>query len=67
MFIDRQIVRELAEQKTPKVLATLPQSGENWRVHYAIFTPGEITPAALAEMQKLGGTTDTLEMLDREN
>ena len=67
MFIDHQIVRELVEQKTPKVLATLPEGGENWRVHYAIFTRDEITPAALAEMQKLGGTTVTLEMLDHES
>jgi len=65
--IDRQIVRELAEQKTPKVLATLPNGGENWRVHYAIFTRGEVTPAARTEMKKLGGMTITLEMLDREN
>jgi AAA+ ATPase superfamily predicted ATPase len=65
--IDRQIVRELAEQKTPKVLAALPNAGENWRVHYAIFTRAEVTTAARTEMKKLGGMTITLEMLDREN
>ena len=65
--IDRQIVRELAEQKAPKILAALPDGGENWRVHYAIFTRAEVTPAARAEMQKLGGITVNLEMLDTEN
>jgi AAA+ ATPase superfamily predicted ATPase len=64
--IDRQIVRELAEQKAPKVLAALPDGGKNWRVHYAIFTRAEVTPAARAEMQKLGGITVNLEMLDRD-
>ena len=64
--IDRQIARELIEQKTPKVLAALPDGGEGWKVHYALFARGEITTAARAEIQKLGGMIVDLERLDRD-
>lgn len=59
--IDRQIVRELIEQKTPKVMSALPNSGKDWHVHHAIFARGGITPAAQAEMQKVGGMMVDLE------
>ena len=62
--VDRQIVRELIEQKTPKVLVALPDGGADWRIHHAIFARGEVTPAAQAELRKLGGLAVTLEMLD---
>lgn len=64
--IDRQIVRELLEHKTPKVVAALPDGGDGWRIHYALFARGNFTPAALAELQKCGGMAVDLGMLDRD-
>jgi uncharacterized protein len=64
--IDRQIVRELIEQKKPKVMTALPDGGEGWRVHYAIFARGGITPAALAELQNFGRIAVDLGMLERD-
>ncbi len=64
--IDRQIVRELIESKTPKVLDSLPEGGQGWQVSYAIFARGGITPAARAEMKKYNGIVLDLEQLDRD-
>lgn len=64
--IDRQIVRELIEQKMPKVMAGLPDGGNDWRVHYAIFSRGGVTQAAFAELQRYGGISVDVEMLDRD-
>lgn len=64
--IDRQIVRELIEQKMPKVMAGLPDGGTDWRVHYAIFSRGGVTQAAVAELQKHGGISVDVEMLDKD-
>jgi hypothetical protein len=64
--IDRQIVRELIEKKTPKILAALPDGGTSWHVHYAIFARVGITPAAIVEMQKFGGLMVDLGVLDRD-
>jgi len=64
--IDRQIVRELIEQKKPKVMAALPDGGDGWRVHYVIFARSGFTLAALAELQKFGGTAVDLGMLERD-
>ncbi|MCL5999277.1 MAG: ATP-binding protein, partial [Chloroflexi bacterium] len=55
--IDRQIVRDLTEQKATKVLASLPEGGQGWQVHYALFARGGITTAARAEMKKHNGLT----------
>lgn len=63
--IDRQIVRELTEQKTPKILATLPDGGNAWHVHHAVFTRRGFTPAARAEVERVSGIAVDLEMLDR--
>lgn len=63
--IDRQIVRELIEQKTPKVMKGLPDGGVGWSVHYAIFSRGGVTPAALAELRKFDGISVDLGMLDK--
>jgi len=64
--IDRQIVRELIEQKKPKVIAALPDGGDGWRVHYAIFARGGITSAATAELQKYAGIAVDLKILERD-
>lgn len=64
--IDRQIVRELIEQKKPKVIAALPDGGDGWRVHYAIFARGGITSAATAEIQKYAGIAADLKILEKD-
>ena len=64
--IDRQIVRELVEQKKPKLMVGLPDGGDGWHVHYAIFTRGGITQAALTELQKFGGMAVDLGMMERD-
>jgi hypothetical protein len=62
--IDRQIVRELTEKKTPKILAALPDGGNAWHVHHAVFARGGFTPAARAEVERVSGIAVDLEMLD---
>ncbi|NJM40067.1 MAG: DUF234 domain-containing protein, partial [Anaerolineae bacterium] len=64
--IDRSTMRELTEDKTPKVLADLPNGGEGWRVTQALFTRRGITPAARAAMQQQGGLVVDLERMDEE-
>jgi AAA+ ATPase superfamily predicted ATPase len=53
--VDRQVVRELVEKKTPLVLRDLPETGKGWKVHYALFARGGFTRAASAEMQRVQG------------
>jgi hypothetical protein len=63
--VDRQVARELIERKTPLVLRDLPDQGEGWHVHYAIFARGGFTPAAVAEMQQLQGLLVNLKDIDK--
>lgn len=60
----RQIVRELTEQKTPKILAALPDDGKAWHVYHAVFARGGFTPAAKSEIGRVSGMAVDLEMLD---
>jgi AAA+ ATPase superfamily predicted ATPase len=62
--VDRQVVRELIEHKAPLVLKDLPEKSEEWRVHYALFARSGFTPAAAAEMQKVGGSLVDLKQID---
>ena len=62
--VDRPVVRELIEQKTPLVLKDLPEGGAGWKVHYALFGRSGFTPAAAAEMGKVAGFLVDLESLD---
>jgi AAA+ ATPase superfamily predicted ATPase len=63
--VDRATVRELIE-KTPLVLADLPNAGANWRVHYALFTRAGATSAARQELAKHAGLVIDLARLDRD-
>jgi AAA+ ATPase superfamily predicted ATPase len=47
--IGRSVVRELVEEKTPRVLETLPDRGDGWTVYYALFTRAGLTEAAQTE------------------
>ena len=63
--IDRQIARELIEQKTPKVLASLPDGGKGWQVHHVLFARAGFTDAAQSEMQKVNGMMVDVGLLDQ--
>ena len=61
--VDRVIVRELIDGKTPLVLAELPDGGEGWRVHHAIFTRAGATVAAQRELAAHAGLLVDLDRL----
>ena len=63
--VDRQVVRELVENKTPLVLKDLPEGGAGWKVHYALFGRSSFTPAAADEMKKFKGILVDLKAIDR--
>jgi hypothetical protein len=44
--VGRRLLRELVEDKSPRVLATLPDEGKGWDVHYAFFARAGFTEAA---------------------
>jgi len=62
--VDRQIVRELIETKTPLVLKDLRSEGAGWQVYYALFARSGYTPAAIEQLQKVGGLAVDLNDLD---
>ena len=62
--VDRQVIRELIEHKTPLVLRDLPNLGDGWQVHYALFARSGFTPAARTEMQKVQGKLVNLKDID---
>ena len=64
--VDRQIVRDLIEAKTPLVLRDLPDQGQGWTVIYACFARGGFTDAARQFMDTHQGICVDLEMLDRD-
>lgn len=43
--VSRNILTELIDLKSPKVLADLPDGGTGWTVHYALFARQEFTEA----------------------
>ena len=49
--VDRQIIREMIDRKTPLTLASLPETGKDWQVSYAFFARAGFTEAAKAEAQ----------------
>jgi uncharacterized protein len=63
--VDRQVVRELVEDKTPKLLAELPDAGAGWAVTPVIFSRRAITPAARALLTSVGGVAVTAAELAR--
>ena len=62
--VDRQVARELIDDKTPLVLKELPGEGAGWKVHYALFGRSGFTPAAVAEVKKYAGLMVDLQMID---
>ena len=62
--VDRQVVRELIEKKTPLALNDLPEGGAGWAVHHALFARQGFTPAARDEMNKVQGALIDLNILN---
>jgi AAA+ ATPase superfamily predicted ATPase len=47
--VGRDVIRELVEAKTPRVLAELPEGGTGWRVYHVFFAHAGFTEAARAQ------------------
>ena len=61
--VNRQVVRELIEQKGPKVRQDLP-NGDEWAFHYAVFARAGFTEAAATELSAREGVLVDLPALD---
>jgi hypothetical protein len=61
--VSRQVVRELIEQKGPKVRLELPD-GDSWTFYYAFFARAGFTAAAVAELSAREGLLVDLAALD---
>lgn len=44
--VGRGVVEELVQAKTPKLLVTLPDKGEGWKVHHVVFARHSFSSAA---------------------
>ena len=64
--VGRSVVRELVEEKTPKVLQALPDGGDGWAVHHVLFARDGFTEAAQAEAQTHRATLVDLAALDSD-
>jgi AAA+ ATPase superfamily predicted ATPase len=64
--VGRNVIRELIEKKTPKVLTSLPDSGKGWRIYYAFFARNGFTDAARELAQEHDAWLVDLATLDRD-
>lgn len=64
--IDRQIIRELIEEKAPKVLRDLGEEAGTWKVHFAFFARAGFTDAARAAASDHQAILVDLETLDKD-
>lgn len=64
--VGRALLRELIEEKTPKVLAALPDRGKGWTVQYAFFARAGFIEAAQAEAEQHPIQLVDLDRLDRD-
>jgi hypothetical protein len=64
--VGRQVVRDLIQQKAPRLLHQLPEEGAGWRTHYVVFARAGLTLAAQKELEAHGGFGVNLSRLDRE-
>lgn len=62
--IDRQVARDLLDEKTRLALLDLPDMGQGWKVHHALFGRQGFTDAAKSEMQSGSGMCIDLKQLD---
>ncbi len=64
--VGRDVIRELIEEKTPKVVQTLPETGKAWQVHYAFFARAGFTEAARSEAEAHGAMLVDLARVDAD-
>ena len=64
--VGRDVVRELIKVKAPKVLASLPDAGQGWRIYYAFFARNGFTDAARELAQEVDAWLIDLATLDRD-
>jgi hypothetical protein len=64
--VAREVVADLIETKAPKVLALLPDEGQPWTVHYALFSRAGFTPAAQTFAEEHRAMLVDLERLERD-
>ena len=64
--VNRAVIRELIELKTPKVLKDLPEAAGGWRVHHAFFARAGFTDAARAGAEAAGAILVDLTALDAD-
>ena len=64
--VDRAVIRETLESKTPKVLKDLPEGGAGWKVHHAFFARTGFTDAAQAEARSAGALLVDVATLDAD-
>jgi len=64
--VGRDTLRDLVESKSSTVLSLLPDAGEGWRVHYALFSRAGFTTATRSLAQTHGALLVDLERLDRD-
>jgi AAA+ ATPase superfamily predicted ATPase len=64
--VDRSVVTELVDRKTPRVLHSLPDKGEGWTVHYALFGRSEFTGAARTMAADIGARLLNLQQIERD-
>jgi len=64
--VGRNVIRELIQEKAPKALQALPETGKGWQVHYAFFARAGFTEAARAEAQIHDALLVDLKRLDAD-
>lgn len=64
--VDRAVIREMLENKTPKVLKDLPEEGAGWKVHHAFFARTGFTEAAQADARSASAQLVDLATLDAD-
>jgi len=63
--VDAPLVRDLVDEKAALIRRELPDEGDGWTFHYAIFTRTGLTEAAQAELLPRGGLIIHLSRLER--
>jgi hypothetical protein len=64
--VSRDVVVELVQEKTPRMLRDLPGKGEGWAVHYIFFGRSQFTDAARAEAAGVRARLLNLEQIERD-
>ncbi len=64
--VEHEVVTELINGKTPKVLLALPAEGAGWKVHYALFARTGFAPAARAFAEERQAQLVDLKRLDQD-